>query len=130
MWHTLLDSARDHSGQQVQRVSEFSPVHLCVASSLPLSELLSVAPLQVDIFAFGMCLLEVVTGLPPWQAETSIAGRSNHAAVEAAGGNKPSVQMPPMKCMQLVVAGKRPALPTGMEPKLATLVGKCWAQAG
>jgi serine/threonine protein kinase len=70
--------------------------------------------IAVDVFAFGMCLLEILTGQTPWQA-----------GVPAGAASK---QMPPIKCMQLAVAGKRPEIPAGTEPRLAKLTQACWTQ--
>merc|ERR1711924_300926 len=65
---------------------------------------------KVDQYAYGMLLLEILTGRPPWHSE-------------APKGQ----QLAPLKVMQMVVSGRRPPMPPDTPPPLADLIQACWA---
>lgn len=82
---------------------------------------------KVDQYAYGCLCLEILTAAPPWQKPKggSSAERSSSRRQQQGGAD---TQMAPLKVMQMVVRGERPALPEGTNPQLADLIQQCWAQ--
>ncbi len=58
----------------------------------------------VDVYAFGILLLEMVTGLPAFQRLTAT------------------------QVMQVVMRGQRPHIPPHVQPEVAAIICDCWAQ--
>lgn len=58
-----------------------------------------------DVYSLAMIAVEMLTQDEPWPGKTSL------------------------QIMKSVTAGRRPALPAGVDPRLAALIEACWAQS-